>query len=59
MNWANFFSMDGRAFYVWGSFGAFTLAIIAEIIILRLRTRRAKAQIGEQVQAGNLTAGAR
>ena len=46
MNWANFFSMDGRAFYVWGSFGAFTLAIIAEIIILRLRTRRAKAQVG-------------
>ena len=46
MNWANFFSMDGRAFYVWGSFGAFALAIIAEIIILRMRAKRAKAQIG-------------
>jgi len=33
--------MGGRGFYVWGSFGVFTVAIAAEIVLLRLRVRRA------------------
>ncbi|MBL0122787.1 MAG: heme exporter protein CcmD [Betaproteobacteria bacterium] len=40
MNWAEFFSMGGRGFYVWGSYGAFALAIAIEIIMLRARTKR-------------------
>ena len=41
MNWAEFFSMGGRGFYVWGSFGVFALAIGIEIVMLRMRTKRA------------------
>lgn len=54
MNWAEFFSMDGRAFYVWGSFGAFAAAIIVEIVVLRVRTKRINAEIEEEIMAGNV-----
>lgn len=47
MNWAEFFSMGGRGFYVWGSYGAFALAIAIEIILLRARSRRAAMQSKE------------
>jgi heme exporter protein D len=43
MNWTEFFSMGGRGFYVWGSYGAFALAIALEIYWLRQRARRAAA----------------
>ncbi len=43
MNWTEFFSMGGRGFYVWGSYGAFALAIAVEIYWLRQRARRAAA----------------
>ncbi|MBC7623469.1 MAG: heme exporter protein CcmD [Aeromicrobium sp.] len=42
MNWAEFFVMDGRGFYVWGSFGAFLLVIAIEIVMVRLRIDRAQ-----------------
>ena len=51
MNWAEFFSMDGRAFYVWGSFGAFAIAIILEIVLVRMRGKRAQAEIQEELMA--------
>lgn len=41
MNWAEFFSMGGRGFYVWGSYGVFVLAIGIEIVMLRMRAGRA------------------
>lgn len=41
MNWAEFFSMGGRGFYVWGSFGVFALAIVIEMALLRQRVKRA------------------
>ena len=50
MNWAEFFSMGGRGFYVWGSFGAFAVAIAIEIILLRGRARRAARETGEVSQ---------
>jgi heme exporter protein D len=37
MNWANpaeFFAMGGYAFYVWGSFSVFALAIAVEIFMV-------------------------
>lgn len=43
MNWGEFFSMGGRAEFVWGSFGAVALALAVEVIVLRLRFKRAKA----------------
>ena len=51
MNWAAFFSMDGRAFYIWGSFGAFAIAIILEIALVRLRGKRINAEIEEEPMA--------
>lgn len=47
MNWAEFFSMGGRGWYVWGSFGAFALAIVVEILLLRARVKASRAT-GEQ-----------
>ena len=41
MSLAEFFSMGGRGFYVWGSFGAFALMVAIEIFLLRQRVRRA------------------
>ena len=51
MNGAEFFSMVGRGFYIWGSFGAFAIAIILEIMLVRLRGRRAQAEIEEELMA--------
>ena len=42
MNWADFFSMGGRGFYVWGSYGAFAVGLALEIGFLRLRVLRAR-----------------
>jgi heme exporter protein CcmD len=58
MNWAEFFSMDGRGFYVWGSFGAFLLCIIVEIVLVRLRIGRAQedvrmARLADSVEANH------
>ena len=41
MEWAEFFDMGGRGFYLWGSFGAFAIGIAVEIVLLRLRVKRA------------------
>ncbi len=45
MNWSEFFSMGERAFYVWGSFGAFGLAIIVEILLLRMRLKKVAEKV--------------
>jgi heme exporter protein D len=47
MNWPEFFNMGGYAFYVWGSYGVFALAIAAEIVAVRLRKRRVLAELLE------------
>ena len=38
-SWAEFFAMDGRAFYVWGSFGVALLLMAVEVLVLRRRRR--------------------
>ena len=40
MNWSEFFHMGGYAFYVWGSYGVFALAVAIEILTVRIRKRR-------------------
>ncbi|HEX4857770.1 MAG TPA: heme exporter protein CcmD [Usitatibacteraceae bacterium] len=42
MNWAEFFSMGGRGAFVWGSYGAFALAVVIEIALLVRRTRKGR-----------------
>ena len=59
MNWAEFFSMDGRAFYMWGSFGAFAIAIMMEIVLVRRRGQRVNAEIEEEIMAGKTRGGVR
>lgn len=54
MNWTEFFSMDGRAFYVWASFGAFFIAIILEVVLVRWRGKRISAEIEEQLMVEKL-----
>jgi heme exporter protein D len=39
-SWSAFWDMGGRGFFVWGSYGALLVAVIAELIALkRARTR--------------------
>lgn len=59
MNWTEFFSMGGRGFYVWGSFGAFALAVILELVLLRSRARRVQAEIRDEMLAENVKGGVR
>jgi heme exporter protein CcmD len=37
--------MDGRGFYVWGSFGAFLFCIVVEIVMVRLRIHKAQDDV--------------
>jgi heme exporter protein D len=39
MNWADFFAMNGYAFYVWGSYGVAFLVFIVEIAMVRNRRK--------------------
>jgi len=39
--WDNFFAMGGYALYVWGSYAATLVLVIAEIVLLALRRRNA------------------
>ena len=39
MNWAEFFAMNGYAFYVWGSYGVALLVFAVEIVLVRNRRK--------------------
>ena len=54
MNWADFFSMNGRGFYIWGSFGAFLLLMVVEIVLVQLRIHRAQQTVRDDVIARSL-----
>jgi len=41
MNWAEFFAMNGYAFYVWGSYGVAFLVFLVEIMLVRNRRKKA------------------
>jgi heme exporter protein D len=38
---SEFFAMGGYALYVWGSFGGAALVVVAELLSVRARRRRA------------------
>jgi heme exporter protein D len=42
MNWSQFLSMSGYAFYVWGSYALALLAIGVEVLLLRQRKKTLK-----------------
>jgi heme exporter protein CcmD len=41
--------MDGRGFYVWGSFGAFLICIVIEIVLVRLRIDSAQKTVRDSL----------
>lgn len=47
MNWSEFFHMGGYAFYVWGSYGVFALAVAVEILTVRMRKNRVLLDLRE------------
>ena len=47
-SWADFWAMGGQSFFVWMSFGALLLAIVVELLLLRVRRGRALAAIEEE-----------
>ena len=55
MNWQSFFSMNGYALYVWGSFGMCFALMAAEVVALRLRSRKLQG-LSKQRSAAEATA---
>ena len=48
-SWSAFWDMGGRGFFVWGSYGALLIAVIAELLSLR-SARKAAIQSIEDSQ---------
>ncbi len=46
-SWGAFWSMGGRGFFVWGSYGVLAIAVIAELIALRAARKRATKTLNE------------
>jgi len=59
LNWgsaADFWAMGGYGFYVWGSYGTVLAAAAIEIVLLRVRRRRAISEvIGSNLEMGKST----
>ncbi len=59
MNWASaadFWAMGGYGFYVWGSYATVLAAVVIEIVLLRVRRRRAISEIiGGKLEMGKST----
>ncbi|MDR2678415.1 MAG: heme exporter protein CcmD [Zoogloeaceae bacterium] len=54
MHWnsfAEFLSMGGKGFYVWGAFGATALCLILEPLLLARRARVLRARLIRQMRA--------
>ena len=47
-SWSDFWAMGGHAFFVWMSYGALLVAIVVEILLLRVRRKKALAAIEEE-----------
>ncbi len=46
-SWSAFWAMGGRGFFVWGSYGALLIAILAELIVLRGARKKALESVDE------------
>jgi len=51
--WDNFVVMGGYAFYVWGSYGVTAAFIIAEVLLLRTRMRKAHEDVTRAAASRN------
>ena len=48
MNFSELFSLEARALYIWGAFGAFALVLALEVILLRARLKRVAAELRDE-----------
>jgi len=59
VNWASaadFWAMGGYGFYVWGSYATVLAVVVIEIVLLRVRRRRAISEIiGGNLEMGKST----
>ena len=54
-SWSDFAAMGGYGLYVWGSFGAGALVVVAELAALRARRKALRhATADDDDEAGNL-----
>jgi len=44
-SWQDFWAMGGSGPFVWGAYGVAALALLAEIMLLRARVRRARERV--------------
>ena len=44
-SWSAFWDMGGRGAFVWGSYGALAIAVIAELVALKRARTRALAEL--------------
>ena len=51
MNWSEFFSMGGYAFYVWGSYLIALIVIGGEVLLVRQRRKSLQAQNDDMLRA--------
>lgn len=49
-SWSAFWDMGGRGLFVWGSYGALLIAVIAELVALRQARRAALEAVVEAGQ---------
>jgi len=48
-SWSAFWDMGGRGFFVWGSYGALLIAVVAELLSLR-SARKAAIRMMQETQ---------
>lgn len=48
MNFSELFSLEARALYIWGAFGAFALVLAFEVIMLRARLKRVVVELRDE-----------
>ena len=46
-SWSAFWDMGGRGLFVWGSYGALLIAVVAELVSLRGARKRANQCVQE------------
>lgn len=51
MNWSEFFSMGGYAFYVWGSYLTALIVIGGEVLLVRQRRKSLQSQNDDMLRA--------
>jgi len=52
-SWDSFFAMGGYAFYVWGAYGVTAALIVAEVLLLKMRSQAARDRLAHAAAPRN------